>query len=94
VTTGFECDVECRALGARSRLVERKNFCVGFAWTTMVSPAHNAAVFHHEGADHGVRAGLAPALRRKTKGQGHEVTVRDGGGHLVLRVTRDRLRGC
>ena len=32
-------------------------------------------------------------LRRETKGQGHEVAVRCGGGHRFLRVTRDRLRG-
>ena len=59
----------------------------------MISAAQDVAVLDHEGADHGIRAGLAPALRRETKGQGHEVAVRCGGGHRFLRVTRDRLRG-
>ena len=59
----------------------------------MVSAAHDAAVLDHEGADHGIWAGLPPALRRETKRQGHKVAVRYGGRHRVLRVTRDRLRG-
>jgi hypothetical protein len=59
----------------------------------MVSAAHDAAVLDHEGTDHGIRAGPAPALRRETERQGHEVAVRCGDGHRVLRVMRDRLRG-
>ena len=59
----------------------------------MVSAAHDAAILDHEGADHGIGTGLAPALRRETKRQGHEVAVRCGRGHRFLRVTRDRLRG-
>ena len=93
MATGFERDVENRATGARPRLVERKNFCVRLPWTVMVSAAHDAAILHYESADHGIRAGLPPALRRETKRQGHEVAVRGGRGHRVLRVPRDRLRG-
>ncbi len=59
----------------------------------MIPSADDTAVLHHEGADHGIRAGLTPALRRETKRQGHEVAVRGGSGHRFLRVTRDRLRG-
>ena len=93
VATGFERDVESRAIGAWPRLLERKNFCVRLAWTVVIPAAHNAAVLDHEGADHGIRAGFPPALRRETKCQGHEVEMRCGGSHRFLRVTRDRLRG-
>ena len=93
VATGFERDVENRAVGAWPRLAERKDFCVGLPWTVVIPAADDATVLDHEGADHGIRAGLAPALRRETKRQGHEMEVRDGGGHRFLRVTRDRLRG-
>jgi hypothetical protein len=93
VATGFERDVERRAASAWPRLVERKNFCVGLSWTVVIPAADDAAVLDHEGTDHGIRAGLAPALRRETKRQGHEVEVRCGDGHRFLRVTRDRLRG-
>jgi hypothetical protein len=72
---------------------ERKNFCVGLPWTVVIPAADDAAVLDHDGADHGIRTGLALALRRKTKRQGHEVEVRCGGSHRFLRVTRDRLRG-
>ena len=75
-------------------MVERKNFCVGLPWPVVIAAADNAAVLDHEGADHGVRAGLTQALRRETKRQGHEVEMRRGGGHRFLRVTRGRLRGC
>ena len=59
----------------------------------VIPAAHDAAVLDHEGADHGIRTGLPPALRRETERQGHEVAVQCGGGHRFLRVTRDRLRG-
>ena len=59
----------------------------------MVPAADDTTVLDHESADHGIRAGLTPALRREAKRQGHEVEVRGGGGHRFLRVTRDRLRG-
>ena len=93
MATGFERDVERRATSAWTRLVERKNFCVGLPWTLVIPAADNAAVLDYEGADHGIRAGLAPALRRETKRQGYEVEVRGSGGHRFLRVTRGRLRG-
>ncbi len=93
VATGFERDVENRSVGAWSRLLECKNFCVGLPWTVVIPAADDAAVLDHEGADHGIRAGLTPALRRETKRQGHEVEMRCGSGHRFLRVTRDRLRG-
>ena len=93
MATGFERDVQRRAVGAWPRLLERKNFCVGLPWSVVISAADDAAVLDHEGPDHGIRAGLAPALRRKAKRQGHEVEVRGGSGHRFLRVTRDRLRG-
>ena len=76
VTTGFECDVQGRAIGAWPRFVERKNFCMRLPWTVMVSSTHDAAVLHYEGPDHGIRAGSALALRRKTKRQGHKREVR------------------
>ena len=93
MATGFERDVESRAIGAWPRLLECKNFCVRLPWTLVIPAADDAAVLDYEGADHGIRAGLPPALRRETKRQGHEVAVRGGSGHRVLRVTRDRLRG-
>ena len=93
VATGFERHVECRTPRAWPCLVECENFCVRLPWTVVIPAAHDTAVLHHEGADHGIRAGLAPALRRKTERQGHEVVVRCGGSHRVLRVMRDRLRG-
>ncbi len=52
-----------------------------------------APVLAQKGADHGFRSVFAPAFGRGRKGQGKEVAVRCGGGHLFLRVTRDRLRG-
>ena len=62
------------------------------AWTDQdIADATTAS--HENRADSGIRAGLAPALRRETERQGHEVAVRCGGGHRFLRVTRDRLRG-
>ena len=93
MATGFERDVENRAIGAWPRLLERKNFCVRLSWTVVIPAAHNAAVLDHEGTDHGIRAGLPPALRRETERLGHEVAVWSSGGHRFLRVTRDRLRG-
>ena len=93
MATRFERDVERRAVGAWPRFAERKNFCVGLPWTVVIPAADDAAVLDHEGADHGIRAGLAPALRRETKRQDHEVAVRCGGSHRFLRMTRDRLRG-
>ena len=86
-------DIERRAFGAWPRLLERKNFCVRLAWTVVISAADDAAVLDHEGADHGIRAGRIPALRRETERQGHEVEMRCGSSHRFLRVTRDRLRG-
>ena len=59
----------------------------------MVSAAHDAAILHYEGADHGIGTGLAPALRRETERQSHKVAVQYGVDHRVLRVPRDRLRG-
>ena len=93
VATGFERDVENRAIGAWPRLLERKNFCVRLSWTVVKSAADDATVLDYQGADHGIRTGLSPALRRETKRQGHEVEVRCSSGHRFLRVTRDRLRG-
>ena len=93
VATGFERDVKNRATGAWSRLLERKNFCVRLSWTVVTPAAHDSAILDHEGADHGIWTGLAPALRRETERQGHEVEMRCGGSHRFLRVTRDRLRG-
>jgi hypothetical protein len=93
VATGFERDIQRRTVGAWPRLVERKNFCVGLPWSVVISAADDAAVPDHEGPDHRIRAGLAPALRREAKRQGHEVKVRCGGGHRFLRVTRNRLSG-
>ena len=75
-----------------SCLVERKNFRVGFPWTVMIPAADDPPVLDYKGTDHGIRAGLTLALRRKTKRQGHEVEVRCGDSHRFLRVTRDRLR--
>ena len=92
MATGFKCDVERRAVGAWPRLAERKNFCVGLPRTVVISTADDASVLDDEGADHGIRTRLPPALRRETKRQGHEVEVRCSGGHRFLRVTRDRLR--
>ena len=93
MATGFERRVERRAVGAWPRLLECKNFCMRLSWTVVIPAADDATVLDHEGADHGIRAGLTPALRRETKRQGHEVEVSDGDGHRFLRVTRGRLRG-
>jgi hypothetical protein len=93
MAAGFERDIERRAFGAWSGLVECENFCVRLPWTLVISAADDAAVLHDECADHGIRTGLALALRRKTKRQGHEVKMRCGDSHRILRVTRARLRG-
>ena len=93
MAAGFERDVERRAFCAWPGLEECKNFCVGLPWTVVISAADDAAVFDDEGADHGIRTGLALALRRETKRQGHETDVRCSDSHRVLRVMRDRLRG-
>jgi hypothetical protein len=75
-------------------LVERENLCVRLSRTVVKSSADYATVLDYQGADHGVRTGLSPALRREAKRQGHEVEVRCSSGHRFLRVTRDRLRIC
>ena len=93
MAAGLERDVQRRTVSSRPRLVERKNFCVRLPWTVMVPAAHDAAVLHYEGADHGIGTGLAQALRRETERQGHKVAVQYGVDHRVLRVPRDRLRG-
>ena len=93
MATGFERDIECRALGAWPCLIERKSFCVGLPRTVVIPTADDAAVLDDEGPDHRIRAGLAPALRRKTKGQDHEMKVLCGGSHRFLRAMRG-LRGC
>src|SRR5262249_28925409 len=74
-------------------LIECENFCMGFPRTVVVSTTDDAAVLDDEGADHRIRTGLAPALRREAKRQGHEVEVLCGGSHRFLRVMRG-LRGC
>ena len=94
MATGLERDIEGRALGAQPCLLEGKNFCVGLSGTLVIALPDNAAVLDHKGTDHGIRAGLAQALRRETKRQGHEVEMRGGSSHRSLRVTRDRLRGA
>src|ERR1041385_7273850 len=58
----------------------------------MISATDDASVLNNDGADHGIWAGPTPALRCETKRQGHEVEMRCGGSHRVLRVTRDWLR--
>ena len=93
MTTGFERDIERRALGTWPCLLECKKFRVRLPWAPMIAAAHDAAVLDYEGADHRIRAGLAPASRRETERQHHEVAVRCSGSHRVLRVLRDRLRG-
>jgi hypothetical protein len=92
VATGLERDIERRAYGMSPCLVERKNFRVGLPWTVMIPAADDPPVLDYKGTNHGIRAGLTLAHRRKTKRQGHEVEVRCGDSHRFLRVTRDWLR--
>jgi hypothetical protein len=43
-------------------------------------------------ADHRIRTGRIPALRRQTKGQSHEVEVSLSAGHRLLRREADGFR--
>ena len=90
MAAGLKRDIQCRAARAVSRLLKRQDFRVRKARPEMKALPDAAALFDDHGADHWIRTGRPPALRRKAKGQGHVVEILCAANHRFARTAEDR----
>src|SRR5215469_13221934 len=66
MAAGFEGNEEGCGLGPMPGLSDGEEFCVGLSGPVVVPATDDALLRHDERADHGIRAGFAPALRSQT----------------------------
>lgn len=68
MTAGFERHIECRTTRTSTCSPEGENFRMRKTWAKMESLADDTALVDDHGANHWIRTGCLPALRRKAKG--------------------------
>ena len=72
---GFERDVERGSFRALAGLIEREDLRVGPAEAAMVPPADDVAISDDDGADEGIRRGVALRDLREIERQVQELLV-------------------
>ena len=92
MTAGFEGDVEGPASRPCAGLAEGDDFGMWAARLAVGPLTDDPAAGYHHGADHRIRAGGTPALRREAKRQGHIVTIAGRRPHRFVRLGRRTTR--
>lgn len=90
MTAGFERHIECRATRAAACSPEGQNFRMRKAGAKMESLADDTALVDDHSANHRIRTGCPPSLRRKAKGQGHVVEILCATTHRFARPAEER----
>lgn len=88
--TGLQSHIEGRATRAAACPPEGENFRMRKAWAKMKTLADDTALADDHSANHRIRTGCLPSLRRKAKGQGHVVEILCATNHRFARPAEDR----